>query len=55
MNYTREAGVRSLERAIGAVVRAKAVAWSEAADSGKEGSYNPRVMESDLDLEVSSR
>ncbi|EJD04952.1 ATP-dependent protease La [Fomitiporia mediterranea MF3/22] len=48
-NYTREAGVRSLERAIGAVVRAKAVAWSEAVDTGKEGDYNTKVEESDLE------
>ncbi|THH30318.1 hypothetical protein EUX98_g3872 [Antrodiella citrinella] len=31
--YTREAGVRSLERAIGAVVRYKAVDWAEHIDS----------------------
>ncbi|KDR78343.1 hypothetical protein GALMADRAFT_138444 [Galerina marginata CBS 339.88] len=31
--YTREAGVRSLERAIGAVVRYKAVEWAEHLDS----------------------
>jgi ATP-dependent Lon protease len=30
--YTREAGVRSLERAIGAVVRYKAVEWAEHVD-----------------------
>lgn len=41
--YTREAGVRSLERAIGAVVRYKAVEWTEhldgvvASSSGEEG------------------
>ncbi|OAX40690.1 ATP-dependent protease La [Rhizopogon vinicolor AM-OR11-026] len=41
--YTREAGVRSLERAIGAVVRYKAVEWAEHLDtvvapsSGEEG------------------
>ncbi|KAJ7746882.1 ATP-dependent protease La [Mycena maculata] len=34
--YTREAGVRSLERAIGAVVRYKAVEWAECVDE-KEG------------------
>lgn len=32
--YTREAGVRSLERAIGAVVRFKAVEWAEWLDKG---------------------
>ena len=32
-HYTREAGVRSLERAIGAVVRYKAVEWAEFSDS----------------------
>ena len=32
-HYTREAGVRSLERAIGAVVRYKAVEWAEYCDS----------------------
>ena len=32
-HYTREAGVRSLERAIGAVVRFKAVEWAEYCDS----------------------
>lgn len=31
--YTREAGVRSLERAIGGVVRYKAVEWAEYLDS----------------------
>jgi ATP-dependent Lon protease len=31
--YTREAGVRSLDRAIGAVVRSKAVEWAEWLDS----------------------
>ncbi|KAJ7493431.1 ATP-dependent protease La [Mycena galericulata] len=35
--YTREAGVRSLERAIGAVVRYKAVEWAECMDELQEG------------------
>lgn len=33
-SYTREAGVRSLERAIGGVVRYKAVEWAEYLDKG---------------------
>lgn len=36
-NYTREAGVRSLERAIGAVVRYKAVEWAEHQDRAQDG------------------
>ncbi|GAA6058145.1 hypothetical protein JCM3770_001947 [Rhodotorula araucariae] len=43
--HTREAGVRSLERCIGAVCRAKAVELAEA----DEGAYNPEVNEEDLE------
>ncbi|KLO17734.1 ATP-dependent protease La [Schizopora paradoxa] len=51
-NYTREAGVRSLERAIGSVVRYKAVDWAEHADgaNGKTPErYNPKVVADDLE------
>ena len=47
--YTREAGVRSLERAVGAVVRAKAVEWAEAVDSDSQKAYDPHVSVEDLE------
>jgi hypothetical protein len=56
--YTYEAGVRSLERAVGAVVRSKAVEWAEAMDSldvttsslkSTRKGYDPRVTEADLE------
>ncbi|KAF7975251.1 hypothetical protein HWV62_10116 [Athelia sp. TMB] len=46
--YTREAGVRSLERAIGAVVRHKAVQWAERADTD-EGEWVRTVEEGELE------
>jgi hypothetical protein len=51
--WTREAGVRSLERAVGAVVRAKAVQWAEAQDARArraEGkAYERKVEEWELE------
>jgi len=47
--YTREAGVRGLERRIGAVCRYKAVQYAEKKEEGKESEYNPRVTIPDLE------
>ncbi|CAO3632062.1 unnamed protein product [Cunninghamella blakesleeana] len=48
-NYTRESGVRSLERTLASVVRAKCVSLAELREAGKESDYNPRVELADLE------
>ena len=48
-SYTRESGVRSLERTIGSLCRAKAVSYSDARDAGTlSTSYKPEVTPEDL-------
>jgi ATP-dependent Lon protease len=50
--YTRKAGVRSLERVIGAVVRYKAVEWAEHHDEGggsEKNAYRSVVEEHELE------
>ena len=47
--YTRESGVRNLEREIGAVCRYKAVQYSDANDSGRLEGFNASVSADELE------
>ncbi|KAK1060284.1 hypothetical protein LTR74_012004 [Friedmanniomyces endolithicus] len=48
-SYTRESGVRNLEREIGSVCRSKAVQFAEAKDSNTLPAYSPAVNADDLE------
>ncbi|RKU47300.1 hypothetical protein DL546_009360 [Coniochaeta pulveracea] len=53
-SYTREAGVRNLEREIGSVCRAKAVEYADAKDAGQPETYQPRLTVEDVETILGS-
>jgi ATP-dependent Lon protease len=48
-SYTRESGVRNLEREIGSICRHKAVQFADAGDADRLDEYNPVVTVDDLE------